>query len=241
MKPHWKTLIAAGAFAAAAIALVFFTGCGSDPASPEPGTSAPAVTANLALNVMAVPPAASGPAAAVRLSSAKILLKHITFGDARSNDSADVKTGPYAVALDLAGGRTAVAAARVRPGLYDRLRFRLHKPEDAEPIPDPEFREGESGNLRYSVIVRGTVDGAPFEYRSRESAVQELQLPAPLAVGEEGTATVTLLVDPNAWFVAGGRTLDPSNASDRGLIDENIKRSFEAFKDNDGNGRPDDN
>lgn len=236
MKPHWKTLVAAGVFAAAALALVFFAGCGSDPASPD----TTGVTGNLLLNVRVARTAASGPPAAVTLSSAKVLLKHITFGDARSEDSADVRTGPYAVTLDLTGGGTAVAAARVRPGIYDRLRFRLHKPEDAEPIPDPEFREGQSGDLRYSVVVRGAVDGVPFVYKSRESATMDLGLPVPITVGEQGTVSVTLLVDPNTWFLAGGRTLDPARSGDRELIDENIKRSFEAFRDDDGDGRPDD-
>lgn len=236
MKTHWKTLIASGALAAATLALALLTGCSSDPAS----SGAPMVeSGNLSITLLAAPPATSGPAAAVTITSAKVLLKRITFGDARSNDSADVKAGPFAVTLNLQGGRTPVAAAQVRPGVYDRLRFRLHKPEDTEPIPDPEFREGESGQLRYSVIVRGTVDGVPFVFRSRESATQDLHLAVPIRVDESGSVKVTLRVDPNTWFVSDGRTLDPTDASHRDRIDDNIKRSFEAFKDNDADGRPD--
>jgi hypothetical protein len=195
---------------------------------------------NVMLNVKASRSSLEKTDATLGISSVKVLLKRIRFGAAVSDDSVDVQSGIVAVPLDLNGGMTMVGVSRVRAGVYDRVKFQLHKPEDTEPIPDPEFREGESGNLRFSVIVRGTYGGVPFVYRSRVNAEQEQRLRTPVTIGEGGMTSVTLLVDPVEWFLSGGLALDPALLSNSSAIDESIRTSFgEVFRDDNRDGRPD--
>jgi hypothetical protein len=174
----------------------------------------------------------------LHITSVKVLLKRIAFSQATSDDSADVHTGSIVVDLNLDAKMTPVTATRVRAGVYDRVRFDIHKPEDLESIPDSSFRMGASGNDRYSVVVTGLYHDTPFTFTSRESAHQELVLVPPVTVTEDGTVNVTLKIDPYAWFTVNGLVLDPFNQNKQ--IDDRVKGSFaSAFKDNDRNGEPD--
>ena len=125
-----------------------------------------------------------------------------------------------------------------RPGVYDRVRFTFHKPEDNEVDRGFGFRQGPSGNQRFSVVITGLYHDTPFTFTSRESAHQELSLVPPVTVTGDGTVNVTLKIDPYAWFTVDGLVLDPFNQVKQ--IDDRIKGSFaSAFKDNDRNGEPD--
>ena len=174
----------------------------------------------------------------LHLISVKALLKKIVFADAGSDDSSDVHRGPMIVNLDLNARMTTLDATRIRPGVYDRVRFFLHKPEDDEIPSDPAFRTGSGGDDRYSVVITGLYHDTPFTFTSRESARQELQMGTPLTVPESGIVNLTLKVDPYAWFEDNGLVLDPIVQEKQ--IDDRIKGSFaSAFKDNDRNGDPD--
>ena len=174
----------------------------------------------------------------LHITSVKVLLKRISFSQAASDDSLDVHTGSIVVDLNLDAKMTPVTATRVRDGVYDRVRFEIHKPEDTEPIPDSTFRSGSSGNDRYSVVVTGLYHDTPFTFTSRESARQELVLVPPVTVTDDGAVHVTLKIDPYAWFTVDGLVLDPFNQDKQ--IDDRVKRSFaSAFRDNDRNGEPD--
>jgi len=174
----------------------------------------------------------------LHITSVKVLLKRIVFGQAASDDTSDVHTGPLVVDLNLEAKMTVLTAARVRPGTYDRVRFDLHKPEDDEVLSDPVFRVGSGGDQRFSVVITGFYHDSPFTFTSRESARQQLLLDAPLMIPESGTANVTIKVDPYAWFSTGEIVYDPVLQTRE--IDDRIKTSFAfAFKDNDRNGNPD--
>lgn len=224
------TLYITTAFAAA----LFVTGCKDNPASPETG---PAISLSIAAHNSGLAALSSN---TLTLESAKVLLKRIQFHRFPSNDSSDIKTGMIAVSLNLNGPVNTVAASNVPAGQYDRIKFRIHKPEETEPIPDPDFREGASGDLRYSVIVRGTHNGRAFVFKSREVTYQEIRFATPITVGNNQMVNVTLVVDPASWFVRNGATLDPADESNRQRIDEAIKESFRnAVVDNNRNGRAD--
>lgn len=185
-------------------------------------------------------PSAANTPDVVVLESAKVLLKHVKFHHATSEDSVDVRTGPVAVDLALTGGSTEFAVAPVQEGMYDEVRFRLHKPEDVEPIPDAEFREGPSGDQRFSAIVRGTYNGTPFVYKSRQNAEQRIDIMPPLAVVNGEPVNVTLMVDPAMWFMNGSTSIDPNDLQNADYIDNQIRASFRsAFRDNDKDGNPD--
>jgi hypothetical protein len=203
------------------------------------GPDAPASAENVSLTIQpAGVPISKITHETLHLTSVKILLKDIKFSRAASDDSTEISAGPMVVALNLDGTRTEITAVRVPPGVYDRIRFTVHKPEDSDSLADPDFRTGSSGNERFSVIITGLFHDVPFTFRSRESSAQTLQLSAPISVSEEGTVNVTLKVDPYLWFRQAGVILDPINQGK--LIDDLIKQSFaEAYRDNDRNGQPD--
>lgn len=203
------------------------------------GVQIPDTSENVRLNIRASGTVLEKPTHEVlHITSVKILLKKICLKQSTSDDSADVYSGPYVVDLDFSTELHEVAATRVRPGSYERIRFTIHKPEDQEPLPDPAFADGGSGGERYSVIVTGAYHETPFVYTSRESATQEISFLTPLTIPESGTVNVTLRIDPYAWFTDGLLIFDPFNQTKE--IDERLKRSIaEAYRDNDRNGEPD--
>ena len=117
-----------------------------------------------------------------------------------------------------------------------KIKFEIHKPNNNDPIPDPEFRDAQ-GN--YSVIAKGSYNGVPFIYKSKKSAHQILSFPNNLVITESAKTNVTLKVNPYTWFISNGVYLDPTDTANENDIDNNIKDSFKAFKDDDKNGIPD--
>jgi len=205
----------------------------------ENSPSGPPATGNLSLSVW-VPTSRAKTSGTIALSSAKVLIKKIAFHSALSDDTADVKSGAVVVSLRLDGSPNEVILADIRPGVYDRIRFQLHKPEDGELVGDPEFAGSMSGSDRYCAVAKGVFDGASFDYRSRQNATQEILLAAPVVVEDGGRVNVTLVVNPSSWFRFNDAVLNPMDPSNADRIDENIKASFEgAYRDNDHDGSPD--
>ncbi|NNF59415.1 MAG: hypothetical protein HKN04_14360, partial [Rhodothermaceae bacterium] len=169
--------------------------------------------------------------ALVTVDEVKLLLKTIKFTRVDDDEELDFKSEAVAVTLDLNGSSTSVAVSNIPPDAYKRITFVIHKPEDTEPIPDPEFRDGPSGNQRYSVIVRGTVDGEPFELKVRESIQQRIELQPPLVIEEgSGPIKVTLLANVGAWFFSeDGTPLDPRLEDDADEIADRIDDTFRAL------------
>jgi hypothetical protein len=175
------------------------------------------------------------------ITSAKILIRDIKLNVANGSDSTNFKVGPFVMNLDLtAGTATSVnllTTAFIPEGNYDRIKFEIHKVGDNETPPDPEFVDA---NGRYSVIANGTFNGVPFTYKSKKSAHQFLVMPNSIVVTSSGKTNVTLSVKPYSWFVFNSvAILDPSNSNNENVIDNNIKDSFKAFRDNNKDGNPD--
>lgn len=193
------------------------------------------VLINLEMRVGTTPLAATAAAARggalVTVDEVKLLLKTIKFTRVEDDEALDFRSEMVAVTLDLSGATKSVAVADLPPDAYKRITFVIHKPEETEPIPDPEFRDGPSGNQRYSVIIRGTVDGEPFELKIRESIQQRVELEPPLVIEEgSGAIKVTLLADVEAWFVSeDGRPLDPRREDDADEIADRIDDTFRAL------------
>jgi len=182
----------------------------------------------------------------LEITSAKMLIREIEFesdleDDNIPEDSLEFETGPIVVNLNLNGTTTTIKEIEVDPGSYDEIEYEVHKPEDNETPPDPDFKIGTSGDERFSVIVEGLYDGQEFLYRSSENMEQEQELDQPLVIDGDTSINVTLSVDLSTWFVdALGNDLDPTLEENRNAIDESIKRSFEAFEDDDSDGERDD-
>ena len=169
----------------------------------------------------------------ITLDEVKLLVKTVKFYRAEDEEETEFHSDAVAVTLDLGGEPTTIAVADVPPDAYRRVTFVIHKPEDTEPIPDPDFRDSPSGNDRYSVIVSGTVDGAPFVLKVRDSIQQRIEFNPALVVSEDGgPVDVTLLTDVAAWFVSdSGQPLDPRDENDADEIADRIDDSFGALGD----------
>lgn len=205
--------------------LLIVAGCDSaDPAADGEGV-------RTVLRFEAAAPAGktAGP---VTVEEAKLLIRAVKFHPVdEDEEEQEFVTGPFAVTLDLDGTPNPVAVQSVPPDTYKRVTFDIHKPEDDETPPDPEFKDGTSGQERYSVIVRGTVEGEPFELKVRESIKQRVALVPPLVIdGTTSEVTVTLQADIAQWFVDDeGRLLDPRIEDDADEVADQIKESFRAL------------
>ena len=175
------------------------------------------------------------------LDTVKILIKDIKLDLATSGeDSSQFKIGPFVLFLNLSSTISTISSSTLIVGEYKRVKFEVHKLEDIEAIPDPEFADA---NGRYSVIIKGWYFGNYFVYKSTKSAHQILNFPSTLPITAAYLSNITLVVKPYIWFIKNGVYLDPREPANSNDIDNNIKdninHNFKAFKDNDRNGLPD--
>lgn len=151
-----------------------------------------------------------------------------------------LRVGPFVINLNLNGMTTDFVVANIPAGLYEEVKFKIHKIEASETPPDPEFKEGDDSSLRYSVIVKGKYNSGSFVYKSRKSAHQKLEFEPPIQLLENSKLNLTIKVDPYSWFYKDDVLLDPSDPANENDIDNNIKDSFEeAFEDDDHDGDDD--
>ena len=205
-------------------------GCNNNPVTT--GSTGTTAEDNISLSVQSSDNMTDN--AGIEITEAKGLLTEIEVE--ANNVSKQVKAGPIVVQLNVAGINQVMTSGVIPTGSYSKVKFQLHKPEDTETIPDPEFRDGSSGNQRYSFIIKGKYNGVSFVYKSRKTINIVMDLTTPLNLTSKSNLTV--LFDKIKWFQnSGGSTIDPSSSSNENEIDDNIKNSFrKAFKDDDRNG-----
>lgn len=175
------------------------------------------------------------------LDTVKILIKDIKMEYANSSeDSANFKVGPFVLFLNLNSNINVISTAIIPAGDYKKIKFEIHKLNDNETPPDPEFADI---NGRYSVIIKGWYLGNYFIYKSTKSAHQKLQFPNNIPISVAAYSNITLVVKPYIWFIKNGTWLNPFDPANSNDIDNNIKdninHNFKAFRDNDKNGLPD--
>jgi hypothetical protein len=175
------------------------------------------------------------------LDTVKILIKDIKVQLANTNeDSTDFKVGPFVLFLNLTSRINEISSAIIPEGSYRKIKFEVHKLNDIEAIPDPEFADA---NGRYSVIVKGWYYGNYFVYKSTKSAHQILQFSNDYPISTSYNTNITLVTRPYIWFIKNSFWLDPRDPANSNDIDNNIKNNinhnFKAFRDNDRNGIPD--
>lgn len=173
------------------------------------------------------------------ITEAKALITEVEFELEGSEIEHELHGPAFVIHFDINGGIQQVLTGNIPEGTYDKIKFKIHKPEDNEMIPDPEFREGSSGNLRYSFIIKGTFNGSSFVYKSKKSANLVINFNSPVNFAA-GSKNLTVLFNQIQWFKNGNVILDPRNSQHENEIDDNLKNSFKrAFKDDDKDGRPD--
>lgn len=214
-----------------AVVTLLIQGCKSDEVVTQASDnteismmSSPGVTDNAPINSLV-------------LDSVKVLIKNIKLNvSAASDDSVNFKTGPFVVKLNLNSSVNVFTTAMIPEGTYDKVKFEIHKLEDGEVGIDTAFS---FGGGRYSVVVYGKFNLIPFIYRSTKSAHQKINFGSTVGINSTTKSNITLKVQPYTWFWNGTDYIDPLNLSNENDIDNNIKASFKAFKDNDRNGIPD--
>jgi hypothetical protein len=215
------------------ISAVGFYGCSDSTTSPQAD--------NLSFSVTSSTDTLGESQNILVLDTVKVLIKDIKLNVANNNqDSTNFKVGPFVLFLNLSSSVNTITSAVIPAGTYDKIKFEIHKLNDNEPVPDPEFADV---NGRYSVIVKGSYLGNYFIYKSTKSAHQILNFPNTLPIIDSYLSNVTLIVSPYIWFIKDGVYLDPRVPENSNDIDNNIKdninHNFKAFRDNDRNGIPD--
>lgn len=190
---------------------------------------------NFEVSMMSSPGVTDSPINALILDSVKILLKDIKLNvSSSSDDSVNFKTGPFVLKLNLNSSVNVFTTTMIPAGTYNKIMFEVHKLEDSETIGiDTAFS---FGGGRYSVIVYGKFNLVPFIYRSTKSAKQKITFNPAITSSTTSKSNITLKVQPYTWFWTGSDYLDPLNVSNENNIDNNIKASFKAIKDDDHNG-----
>jgi hypothetical protein len=140
----------------------------------------------------------------------------------------------------LSGDVQKISAANIPQGVYDHIKFEIHKPGVNEEFSDPDFNTGSAGNQRFSIIIIGTYNSARFVFKSQNTINQSINIDPPVIVADSiGVANLTLAVNVDNWFSDGdGGYLNPTDtgASNVAAIENTIRYSFRGFKDNDKDG-----
>jgi hypothetical protein len=158
----------------------------------------------------------------------------------KDDGECEIESGPFLVDLAgdaLAAGVHPVTGIDVPAGTYEELRFDVHVIDAA--------RAGQDAGLAAmaragaSILVNGTVDGAPFEFGSAVSVSQKRE--GAIVVDPETGANVTLDLDPSGWFQAtDGSRLSPTDPAARSAIEARIRASMRVLCDDDEDGEDDD-
>lgn len=170
-------------------------------------------------------------AAVVVITDFQISIRDVVFKS--DGDSTDVAfTGPYALdLLDETGALSqSIGDAEIPFGIYEELRFKLHKTEDVATT-HPLFDR--------SIFIMGTIDGIPFEMWHDTSENLDIGKATGVVVDENGVSlVVTFSIDQ---FLSSETAIDLSLAIDEnqdGLIeinpndDDGNKDIADALKDN---------
>lgn len=147
----------------------------------------------------------------------------------------EIELGPVLVDLPLVAGALQEFAVTIPAGTYDEVDFEVHKVTTQDPAALQNVM------LDRSIHVEGTYNGQPFTFETSLDVERELVMAPPVTVTDTGATNITIHVALDEWFrsVNGGGLLDPRDVANRSAIEEAIKVSLKAFKDDDHDGHID--
>ncbi|HET6579588.1 MAG TPA: hypothetical protein VFG66_14805 [Gemmatimonadales bacterium] len=166
-----------------------------------------------------------------------------------AEECGEFRAGPELFDLPLGEGVLQTFTATVPVGAYREVQFQIHRPTDENG--DAAFLAGHPDFGGASIRVTGTYQRAgdptvvPFTYVSDLTEVLNVALAQPIEVAEGQTLALTLSIDLSGWFtnVGGTGLVDPAQALDgqplETMVEQNIRSSFHAFEDDDGDGTAD--
>ncbi len=170
--------------------------------------------------------------------------------DAIENDSDDdaceeFEAGPILLAPALDGSLVHVVEIDIPAGVYDELEFDIHKVGDDSQA-ERDFIALNPDYEGISIRVEGTYNDSSFVFTQDLDEEQEIEFADPIIIDENaGPNNITIHMDLTSWFrTPEGMLVDPAAANRggefEGLVEENIKRSIDAFEDDDHDGHDDD-
>ncbi|MEO5588630.1 MAG: hypothetical protein ABIS03_03505 [Gemmatimonadaceae bacterium] len=158
-----------------------------------------------------------------------------------SDECPNLRLGPVLLDLPIGDGVAPLIAVDILAGTYDELKLQIHKPT-SRPA-DAAFVAANPNFAGVSIRVEGTFNGAPYTFTTDLTAVVELEFETPVVVAEGGSTSLTLQLDVRSWFLGqgGGSLVNPLTLSQQGRsrVDQNIRASFRAFRDDNQDGRDD--
>ncbi len=158
-----------------------------------------------------------------------------------AQDCEDLNVGPVLLDLTLAPGASQSFSVQVAAGTYDKAELHVHQVSSSDTA-DAAFLAANPGFDGVSIKATGTYNGTAFTFTTGLDAEQEIALVPPITTDGATPASITLLVDVSSWFKTADGTglVDPATAltgqPNQSLVENNIKRSFEAFEDENHDG-----
>ncbi len=174
-----------------------------------------------------------GSAATVEIQSVSFVLGGLKLETAGLDETVDwIHEQSEVVPLDLTGDPILVFDTDVPAGTYKELEVSIDKLEVGNPAEEPLI-VAYPALADASVLIQGTVDGAPFTFTAPLDVDLELPFASPRTFvdGEPRPLLVELVIDPTGWFVGPTATLDPRDEANRSVIEGNIQASLELFDD----------
>ena len=156
----------------------------------------------------------------------------------------DLKLGPMLLDLPLDASTRTALTVNIPAGTYEEFEAEIDaissENEGHQHLSAP-FLAANPNFRGVSIRVEGTYNGVPFVYTTGVEADIELAF-TPDMVVDGATNNLTVHIDMSRWFLnSSGVRIDPTTANSGGanksLVDENIKRSFDVFEDDDRDGR----
>jgi len=184
----------------------------------------------------------------IQLTRVRVVLSEIELEI--DNDSADFRTAPMVLELDLSGAMQTIGVMGLPFGTYSEVEFTIHRVDSADLAIIPPAEQARFADFlqspRASIIVEGIAytngNGQAFTFRSGLVAEQEYELTPPLTVSDSNpAANITINVNSAYWFRdRNGALLDPADPNNAAQISYNIKVSLKAYEDDDRDGDDDD-
>lgn len=147
----------------------------------------------------------------------------------------DVKVGPFLLNID-ASGVYLNAASPIPVGIYDHIKFEIHKFTAAEVgtyLNDGVYSDFVTDD-RYTIIVDGISykNGIeyPFTYKSKSTHNLTLNFLNDIDVQVRTTHGILVFMNPSAIFRDGNSVLDPRDPNNSNDIEKGIKLAFRALK-----------
>lgn len=148
----------------------------------------------------------------------------------------DVSRNPLLVDVPVDDALHPVINVPLPAGTFQELEAKLEPARDRF----TDFNTANPDLVGKSVRVEGTFNGTPFVFSSALRSKLEMEFDPALVI-DETTKNATVSIDVRKWFVnADGAVIDPTTATpgsdNQQLIENNIRRSFHAFEDDEERG-----